>query len=51
MQLSGQSLESQDAGDLVPYELVGPEQRLRAEEVLPGWYARGAAPNQENEGA
>ena len=47
MQLSGRSLESQDYGDLVPYERLDPELRLGAGEVLPGWYAR-KAPKQES---
>ena len=47
MQLSDPSLESHDAGDLVPYELMDPELGLGGGEVLPGWYARGA-PKQEN---
>ena len=50
MNWSDPSLESQDSGDLVPYELLDPELRLGTGEVLPGWYARGA-PRQENEGA
>ena len=47
IQFSDRSLESQDAGDLVPYELLSPSLRLGTGEVLPGWYARGA-PKQGN---
>ena len=39
---SDRSLESQSAGDLIPYEYLVEKQLEHAIEVLPGWYTRGA---------